>query len=145
MALNSDRLMPLLTSSYCGIWRYFSNSAAQAISESGGMAPVTGFHSVMERPDPVSRVAPPTATMATTSAARRKSQACTSFNASGRVAGSRVSEASAARVMEKPELSGGVQRRTAWAYFVPSHMTQTGGRQCRLVTHPRARALLESE
>jgi hypothetical protein len=69
--------MPLFTSSYWEICRYFSNSAIQACSVSGGMAPVTGFHSVMERPEPVRRVAPPMATMRTTRAARMESQART--------------------------------------------------------------------
>jgi hypothetical protein len=61
--------MPWLRSAYCGLARYFSNSASQAASESGGIAPVTGRHSVIESPDPVSLVAPPTATIRTTSAA----------------------------------------------------------------------------
>ena len=38
------------------------------------MTPVTGFHSVIERPDSVRRVAPPTSTMAKTSAATKISQ-----------------------------------------------------------------------
>jgi hypothetical protein len=62
--------MPLLSNSYCGICRYFSNACAQAISLRGGIAPVTGFHSVIDRPDPVRRVAPPTATMTITRPAR---------------------------------------------------------------------------
>ena len=52
--------MPRLSSRYCGIAWYFSNSACQAASDSGGSTPVTGFHSTIERPDSVSRVAPPT-------------------------------------------------------------------------------------
>ena len=36
---------------------------------SGGKAPVTGFHSTIESPDSVSRVAPPTSTMIAISAA----------------------------------------------------------------------------
>jgi hypothetical protein len=63
--------MPWLRMRYCGVSLYLSNSAAQASAERGGTAPVTGRHSVMERPDPVSRVAPPTATIPTTRAARR--------------------------------------------------------------------------
>ena len=66
--------MPALRSWYCGLARYFSNSSAQAASESGGSAPVTGRHSVIERPEPVSRVAPPTTTMTKTSAATIQSQ-----------------------------------------------------------------------
>jgi hypothetical protein len=40
------------------------------VCDSGGTIPVTGFHSTMDRPDCVSRVAPPTTTMANTRAAR---------------------------------------------------------------------------
>jgi hypothetical protein len=48
---------------------YFWNSACHCVSESGGSAPITGCHSVIDRPDSVSRVAPPTSTIASTSAA----------------------------------------------------------------------------
>lgn len=41
------------------VW-YFANSACQLFSENGGSTPVIGFHSTMERPDSVNRVAPPT-------------------------------------------------------------------------------------
>src|SRR5215831_8415703 len=73
MVLNSSRLIPRLSRSYCGIVLYFANSACQSASPSGGMAPVTGFHSTIESPDSVSRVAPPTSTMANTSAATHHS------------------------------------------------------------------------
>ena len=69
--------MPRLRSSYCGICRYLANSASQASSLSGGIAPVTGRHSVIDRPEPVSRVAPPSATMASTSTASAISHART--------------------------------------------------------------------
>ena len=49
---------------------YFSNSACQTCSDIGGSAPVTGFHSVIERPESVSRVSPPISTMTETMAAR---------------------------------------------------------------------------
>ena len=55
-----------LTCANCGICLYFSNSAAQVAASIGGIAPVTGFHSVMDSPEPVSRVAPPSAIIATT-------------------------------------------------------------------------------
>ena len=55
--------MPLLMNRYCGMCWYFSNAACQAAADSGGRAPVTGRHSVIDRPDPVSRVAPPTITI----------------------------------------------------------------------------------
>src|SRR5205085_12013939 len=41
---------------------YLSNSAVHSASVRGGKIPVTGFHSVIESPDSVSRVAPPTTT-----------------------------------------------------------------------------------
>ena len=41
--------------------------------DSGGTTPMIGCHSVMERPEPVSRVAPPTLTSANTSAATANS------------------------------------------------------------------------
>src|SRR5918993_11707 len=66
--------MPRLRARYCGIVWYFLNSACHAGSDSGGRTPVTGFHSTMERPDSVSRVAPPTRTVAITSAATATSQ-----------------------------------------------------------------------
>src|SRR5688572_5789929 len=100
--------MPLLRSSYCGMRRYFSNSAAQAASVRGGIAPVTGFHSVIDSPDPVNRVAPPTATIATTSAASTKTQTRTVRAASGGVAGARVRDAWAAVAMwERLETGSG--------------------------------------
>ena len=45
--------------------------------QSGGITPVTGFHSVIDRPDSVSRVAPPTTTIRNTSAATLQSQCAT--------------------------------------------------------------------
>ena len=47
----------------------FFDAACQAPSDSGGSTPITGFHSVIESPDSVSRVAPPTKTIASTNAA----------------------------------------------------------------------------
>ncbi len=61
--------MSALSSAYCGMSLYFSNSACQAASPRGGSTPITGFHSVMDRPDWVRRVAPPTTTMAKMQAA----------------------------------------------------------------------------
>src|SRR5690606_28758824 len=74
MNLNSASSMPALVSSYCGVARYFSNSAAQLAASIGGIMPVTGRHSVIERPEPVSRVSPPTTIIATTSAKSTPSQ-----------------------------------------------------------------------
>src|SRR5215471_17496153 len=74
MILNSSRLMPALCSRYCGMVLYLSNSACHARASSGGTTPVTGFHSTIERPDSVSRVAPPTITVTNMRAATASSQ-----------------------------------------------------------------------
>ncbi len=56
---------------------YFWNSASHAARPSGGKAPVTGRHSVIDRPDPVRRVEPPSTTIANTRAATAKSHTAT--------------------------------------------------------------------
>src|SRR5262249_14810284 len=48
-------------------------SSSQSACDSGGRTPAMGSHSVMERPDPVSRVAPPTPTSRNTKAASTSS------------------------------------------------------------------------
>src|SRR6202047_5672983 len=55
--------MPALIRRYCGMSWYFSNSATQDPADSGGRIPVTGCHSVIDRPDKVSRVMPPITTI----------------------------------------------------------------------------------
>src|SRR5438874_13564128 len=69
--------MPALSSRYCGICRYFSNSAAQLAAESGGRMPVTGCHSVIDSPESVSRVMPPMTTIAKIIAQQPSSQIAT--------------------------------------------------------------------
>ncbi len=56
------------------------------------MTPVTGSHWVIERPDSVSRVAPPTSTMAKTSAATATSQTRTPVRAPRRRGGALARE-----------------------------------------------------
>src|SRR6266536_4446979 len=73
MVLNSSRLTPALCSRYGGTVLYLSNSACQADASSGGTTPVTGFHSTIDRPDSVSRVAPPTTTVTNIRAATASS------------------------------------------------------------------------
>src|SRR5438094_2864211 len=63
MVLNWSRLIPEFINRYCGICWYLANSAAQADGESGGRIPTTGSHSVIDRPERVSRVIPPITTM----------------------------------------------------------------------------------
>src|SRR6516164_547234 len=77
MVLNSLRLIPALCSRYCGIVLYLSNSACHADASSGGTTPVTGFHSTIDRPDSVSRVAPPTTTVTNIRAATASSHSRT--------------------------------------------------------------------
>src|SRR5215475_1202647 len=77
MILNSPRLIPALCSRYCGMVLYLSNSARHADASSGGTTPVTGFHSTIDRPDSVSRVAPPTTTVTNIRAATASSHSRT--------------------------------------------------------------------
>jgi hypothetical protein len=58
---------------YCGVARYLANSASHA-AWVRGRAPLTGFHSVIDTPDSVRRVMPPTTTMPTTMAATTHNQ-----------------------------------------------------------------------
>lgn len=57
-----------------GVALYFSNSAFQSSSLSGGMMPAMGRHSVMLRPDSVRRVTPPTTMTVKTNADDKRSQ-----------------------------------------------------------------------
>jgi len=77
MYWNSAMLMPALTSTYWGMALYLSNASTQSAWLIGGRAPMIGFHSVIDRPEPVSRVAPPTTTMANTRVAQKNSHSAT--------------------------------------------------------------------
>src|SRR6266851_7865916 len=77
MLLNSSRLIAKWTTRYSGSSLYFANSTAQSAAESGGTTPMTGFHSVIARPERVSRVMPPTTTIRAIIAQQRKSHAAT--------------------------------------------------------------------
>ena len=68
-------------SGYC---RYFSNASCHASALSGGTAPASGRHSTMDKPEPLRRTAPPSATSANTSRQQSKSQAASGFSASAR-------------------------------------------------------------
>src|SRR5690554_221379 len=76
MNLKSASVIPAgpVISIYSGICLYLSNSASQSASLSGGRAPMMGFHSVIDRPDSVRRVMPPTITMTNTRNATENSQ-----------------------------------------------------------------------
>src|SRR5215471_2615146 len=63
MLLNSSKLIAKWTARYSGICWYFANSVVQSAADSGGTMPMTGFHSVIDSPDNVSRVTPPTTTI----------------------------------------------------------------------------------
>src|SRR5712672_1553917 len=77
MLLNSSKVIAKWTTRYSGICWYFANSAAQSVAESGGTMPITGFHSVIDRPERVSRVMPPTTTIRAIIAQQTKSHAAT--------------------------------------------------------------------
>ena len=62
---------------YSGICWYFANSAAQSAADSGGTMPMTGFHSVIDRPERVSRVMPPTTTIRKIKPQQKNSHAAT--------------------------------------------------------------------
>ncbi len=66
--------MPAFMFRYCGLSRYFSNSAVQSASFNGGSEPPTRFHSVIESPESVSRVSPPITTITVISAKSAMSQ-----------------------------------------------------------------------
>src|SRR5580692_7673503 len=62
---------------YSGICWYLANSAAQSAADSGGTMPITGFHSVIDRPERVSRVMPPTTTIRKIKPQQKRSHAAT--------------------------------------------------------------------
>ena len=91
--------MPALTTEYSGIALYFSKATSQSASLSGGMAPSSGCHSVIDSPLSVRRTAPPTTIMQKTSAATASSQICTAASAARTErASSCVAEMAKARV-----------------------------------------------
>src|SRR3954452_3637741 len=71
MNWNCARVMPWCSRRYCGMRWYLWKAVSQSACVSGGMAPITGSHSVMESPEPVSRVRPPITTMAAIISATR--------------------------------------------------------------------------
>src|SRR5215470_9199279 len=77
MLLNSSKVIAKWTARYSGICWYFANSVVQSAADSGGTTPTTGFHSVIESPDNVSRVTPPTTTIKKINPQQRKSHAAT--------------------------------------------------------------------
>src|SRR5262245_51402676 len=77
MLLNSSRVIAKWTARYSGICWYFANSVAQSAEENGGTMPIIGFHSVIDSPDSVSRVTPPTTTIRKMRPQHRNSHAAT--------------------------------------------------------------------
>jgi hypothetical protein len=69
--------MPRLTWLYSGVAWYWANATFHCASVRGGKVPTIGCHSVIDRPECVRRVTPPTTTMANTSAQQTSSQATT--------------------------------------------------------------------
>ncbi len=81
MPLNPASVMPWFTCRYSGVSWYLSNASCHAASESGGSVPTIGCHSTIDRPEWVSRVTPPTTTIANTSAQHTSSHAATCLRA----------------------------------------------------------------
>src|SRR5215813_13659634 len=77
MLLNSSKLIAKWKARYSGISWYFANAADQSAADSGGTTPTTGCHSVIDKPDNVSRVTPPTTTIKKISAQQAKSHSAT--------------------------------------------------------------------
>ncbi len=77
MDLNAARLIPWLTFWYSGVSWYSPKVFIHCASVSGGTAPMIGCHSTIDNPEWVSRVTPPTTTIAYTSAQQASSQAAT--------------------------------------------------------------------
>jgi hypothetical protein len=95
MLLNASSVIPLFTCRYSGVARYLANAASQPAVVSGGSVPTIGCHSVIDRPECVRRVTPPTTMIANTSAEQAKSHAATARG--GRcVSGDGVGEAAGA-------------------------------------------------
>ena len=77
MPLNASRLIPWLTFRYSGVSLYLSKASSHWASFTGGRVPMIGCHSTIDSPEWVSRVTPPTTTMANTSAQQASSHAAT--------------------------------------------------------------------
>jgi hypothetical protein len=96
MPLNSPTDMPLLTCWYSGVARYLAKASSHCASVNGGSVPTIGCHSVIDKPEWVRRVTPPTTTIANTSAQQRKSHAATARCAPLPAAGAGCAPAGAA-------------------------------------------------
>src|SRR5436190_21211197 len=77
MPLNDSTVMSKLRWRNSGVSRYFANASSHCASFTGGSAPTMGCHSTIDRPECVSRVMPPTTTIANTSAQHASSQMAT--------------------------------------------------------------------
>src|SRR5690349_16619368 len=93
MPLTSAGDRPRLTSWYPGVAWYWANAACQSAAESGGSVPTIGCHSVIDRPEWVSRVTPPTTIIANTSAQHASSHAATARGRARCAAGETAREA----------------------------------------------------
>ena len=83
MPLNAASDIPRFTSRYSGVSLYLSKACCQSASVSGGSVPTIGCHSVIDNPECVSRVTPPTTIIANTSAQHSSSHAATAPGARG--------------------------------------------------------------
>src|SRR3989344_5397312 len=77
MPLNSSSDMPALTFVYSGVCLYLLKVSSHRVWASGGPAPMIGSHSTMGSPHRVSRVTPPSTTIAKISTQQINSQTAT--------------------------------------------------------------------
>src|SRR5690242_7826764 len=106
MPLNSESVIAWFTSRNSGVSRYFANASFQSEADSGGTAPTIGCHSVIDRPECVSRVMPPTTTIANTSAQHARSQPTIIRRASTCARGTTTSPGTASVAIEFVAIEG---------------------------------------
>ncbi len=114
MPLNASSDMPLLTCRYSGVARYLSNATRQSCSVSGGSVPTIGCHSVIDSPEWVRRVTPPTTIIAKTSRQQARSQTATARSALPGVAVTRERDAGNAVLIGEPDSDTGVRCPSRW-------------------------------
>src|SRR5262245_20066103 len=137
ITLKAARLMPLLAYSYCGIRWYLRTASFQSASVSGGSVAMMGFHSVIDSPEPVSRVAPPRLTISNTKPVNTNSQARTAAMLGALRAGDVIACAMAAVIEGFHRLWHAALRRSQ------ARASATSGRPTR-PCHWRARKGLRS-
>jgi len=139
MNWKSGRDMRELTRCHSGDALYLSNSASQSASLRGAVSPAN-FQSVMERPERVRRVTPPSTTIEKTQAAPPASQAPTARCAAGELTSGWLNCAAAA-VPEWQARVAGRGRTPRGTADTPLH----SARRARLAPSSAARAAAAEE